>query len=105
MKKLIILVLISIASSSSSYSQEVITYKNGGKVFNSNNIKLTPDEYRSLLSTNQTALDLYNSGRTKKIVGSVLLYGGISTLIIKHLSMVNKYKTSNNPNQNAKSIL
>lgn len=76
MKK--ILFFIFILLSISSFSQEVYSFKSGGRVFNSNNQKISPSEVRNLLASNQPALELYNAGRSKKTFGNVLLYGGIA---------------------------
>jgi len=75
-------------------AQNAITCTNNGTIFNSDHIKLSPTEYRSLINSNETALKLYNSGRTKKFAGNTLLYGGISIVVIKHIQMLNKTKTS-----------
>jgi hypothetical protein len=72
------------------FSQDTLTYKSGGRVFNSENKKLTPSETRSLFANTKEALTLYNSGRTKKTLGNILLYSGITTLIIKRISDANK---------------
>ncbi len=59
-----------------SYSQQLI-YKNGGRVYNFENKKVTSNEVRQLLENNTEALALYNSGRSKKTWGNVLFYGGL----------------------------
>ena len=74
MKKIICLLvtLLSITG----FSQEVYKFKSGGRVFDSKNQKISPEEVRSLLVTNQPALELYEAGRNKKTFGNILLYGG-----------------------------
>ena len=69
------------------FSQEQLTFKSGGRVYNSNSEKLTSNEVRTLLQPNPEALQLFNAGRSKKTVGNILLYGGISTVIINHYSI------------------
>ena len=58
------------------YSQQ-LTYGSGGRVYNSENKKLRPDQARALLADNPESLALYNSGRNKKTWGNVLFYGGL----------------------------
>ena len=93
MKNLILISLL--ITCSFTYGQDVLIYKSGGRVFNANNQKISSDDVRALMMTNPEALNLYNSGRTKKTLGNILLYGGIATFSIKHISIINKYK--NNP--------
>jgi hypothetical protein len=71
-----------------SYSQENYTFRSGGRIFDNNNLKISPTDVRTKFSDNTKFLELYNSGRTKKTVGNILLYTGISTLVIKHLIVV-----------------
>ena len=100
MKK--ILLIFVMLFSMVTYSQEIYTFKSGGRVFDSQNQKISPDDFRNLLVTNQPALELYETGRNKKTIGNVMLYGGISTLIgkfIYDISYVTPYKItqSNGP--------
>ena len=76
------------------FSQDTITYKSGGRVFNSENKKLTTNEVRSLFVNTYEALSLYNSGRTKKTLGNIFLYGGLTTLITKRISDLNKTRVT-----------
>lgn len=62
------------------YSQQ-LTYKGNGNVVDSNGIKLTPNEVREIISSNQGLLDLYNEGRDKKTFGNIMLIGGASLII------------------------
>ena len=73
MKKIICLLvtLLSITG----FSQEVYKFKSGGRVFDSKNQKISPEEVRGLLANNDEALDLYEDGRNKKTFGNILLYG------------------------------
>ena len=87
------------------FSQDALIIKGNSKVFNSNNVKLSPEQVRSLLSNNSDALHLYNSGKTKKTVGNILLYGGISTVIIKHFSMLHKYKVNRDQNFETSNVM
>lgn len=94
MKHLIFLLLLT--SSFLCFSQDVLTFKSTSRVFNSDNVKLTSTEVRDLFETNPEALKLYNVGMTKKTIGNILLYGGISTVVIKHISALNR--TNDGPN-------
>jgi hypothetical protein len=93
MKKIALLFLLVLPLLSS--AQDTLTYKGSGRIFNSSQQKLTSDEVRGLFVNNTEALSLYNSGKTKQTLGNILFYGGISTVIIKHISMLNKYSGSN----------
>ena len=91
MKKLLYIVLALLPFFS--FSQEQFSFKSGGRVFNSNSQKLTTTEVRATLESNSQALKLYNAGRTKKTVGNIFLYGGISTIITTHLVRVTDSNT------------
>lgn len=93
MKKTAILFLLALPLLS--FSQDAITYKGNGRVFNTTKLKLSSEETRSLIANNTEALHLYNSGKTKQTIGNILLYGGISTVTIKHISMLSKHYGSN----------
>ncbi|MEC4003245.1 hypothetical protein OX283_001135 [Flavobacterium sp. SUN052] len=67
------------------FSQDALTFKSTSRVFNSNNVKLSPAEVRNLFSSNPEALRLYNSGKTKQTLGNILLYGGSVTLVGKFI--------------------
>lgn len=80
------------------FSQDnALKYKSGGRVFNSNDQRLTSTQMRELLTTNSEALKLYNAGRAKKTVGNILFWGGLGTLAIKEISM--RKKTNQPPNE------
>ncbi len=96
MRKLLLLLLLIIPFFS--FSQDILTYKSGGRIFNSNNQKLNSDEVRSLLSNNSDALNLYNAGKSKQTLGNILLYGGISTVIINHYSIIQNAKNKGDIN-------
>lgn len=87
-------------SSLFSFGQETITYKNGGRIFNSNNQKLSSNEIKDLFASNAVALELYNSGKTKQTAGNILLYGGLSIVVINHLSLLQKAKNRESINSN-----
>jgi hypothetical protein len=91
MKNFITLILLT--TSFFCFSQEALTFKSTSRVFNSNNIKLSPEEVRNLFASNSEALHLYNSGKTKQTVGNILLYGGLSSLITTHLIRVTDSNT------------
>jgi len=61
----------------SAYSQE-LKYKSGGRIFDSNNKKMSPNEVRELLAKQPGMLQFYNEGRSKKAIGNPLLYGGMA---------------------------
>lgn len=58
------------------FSQNDYFFKEGGRVVQNGKI-ISTEKVRELLVNNQKALDLYNSGRTKKTAGNLLLYGSI----------------------------
>ncbi|GAB3710242.1 hypothetical protein [Flavobacterium koreense] len=94
MKHLILLLLLT--SSFFCFSQDVLTFKSTSRVFNSDNVKLTSTEVRDLFASNPVALRLYNSGKTKQTIGNILLYGGLSTVITKHLVNISDSNIVNN---------
>lgn len=100
---LILLVILPVLS----FSQETLTYKSGGRVFDSNNQKLNSEAVRSLLTNNSEALSLYNSGKTKQTLGNILLYGGIATVVINHYLILQNTKNKGdiNPNRNIPYII
>lgn len=96
MKKIICLFLFALPFLN--FSQEQLTFKSGGRVYNSNLEKLTSDEVRTLLQPNPEALQLFNAGRSKKTVGNILLYGGVSTVVINHYSIFKNAKNKGDIN-------
>lgn len=75
--KLFIILFFAIISNS--FSQQ-LTYKNG-RVFNSENKKLSPTEVREILDNTPQQLYLYNTGRTKATAGGVFLGLGAGLMI------------------------
>jgi hypothetical protein len=75
------------------YSQQ-LTYKSGGRVYNSENKKVSSNEVRLLLADNPEALKLYNSGRTKKTFGNVFFYGGLGLVAANVITGMNSDNTS-----------
>jgi hypothetical protein len=73
-------------------AQEVYTANNNGKVF-LNQEKIDSEKVRALMANNTEALKLYDAGLMKKSFGNILLYGGMATVVLKHLSVVNSDKT------------
>jgi hypothetical protein len=59
------------------FSFAQLTAKSGGRVFDTYGKKMERREIRNRLAEVPEALALYNSGRTKKRVGNILLYSGI----------------------------
>jgi len=87
------------------FAQDTLTCKSNGRVFNSNQQKLTSEEVKSLLVNNTEALHLYNIGKTKQTLGSILLYGGMSTVVIKHITMINKHSGTNSLNADTNNVM
>jgi uncharacterized membrane protein len=58
-----------------SFAQKLV-YKNRGNIEDFNGNNLSSNEVRYLLANNETLLEEYNIGRTKKTVGNVLLVVG-----------------------------
>jgi hypothetical protein len=75
-----ILIAFFLLTISLTYSQ-TLTLKSGGRIIDSNNQKLTPTEVRTLLNNNSELLNEYNTGRTKKTVGNILIGAGIGFII------------------------
>jgi hypothetical protein len=90
MKKIIVLLLIFLPIIG--FSQDLLTYKSGGRIYNQTNQKLSSDEVRSLMAQNSEGLKLYNAGKSKQTVGNIMLYGGISTVAINHYSILQNAK-------------
>lgn len=61
------------------FSQKLV-YTSNGNITDTENHKISPEKIRTILASNQEILDNYNSGRTKKTVGNVLLIGGFGFL-------------------------
>jgi hypothetical protein len=66
-------------------SQEILKYKQGGKVRNESGITLEPNAVRVLMADHSRSLALYNAGRSKKTVGNILLWGGATVFATKLL--------------------
>jgi len=78
-------------------SQNIYTSKNGNIFENGNKIN---KQYIETAFSNTEILKQYNAGKTKQFLGNFLLYGGVGTVAIKHLSMLNKNKGTKNPDTN-----
>lgn len=74
MKNAIKIILLLLACQLS-FAQKLV-YKNRGNIKDDKGKNLSSVEVRSLLANNETLLEEYNIGRTKKTVGNVLLLGG-----------------------------
>lgn len=72
-----IIVSLFLLLSVSSFSQE-LKYKTGGRIFDSNDKKLSSKEVRELLANQPEMLKIYNEGRSEKTFGNALLFGGIA---------------------------
>lgn len=75
--------------SSLSFSQEIYTFRSGGRVFE-NKERLNSIEVNKKFAANSEILKLYNNGRNRKTAGNLLLWGGIGAGVIKFLSDVNQ---------------
>ena len=63
-----------------SHAQKLV-YKSNGTILNSENQQISPDQVRELLKDNEKLLADYNAGRSKKMVGNVLLIGGLGLVV------------------------
>lgn len=96
MKKMLLLLVLFI--SQFVFSQNSLTMKSGGSVFDGNNQKIDPDTMRDFLKDSPDALKLYNAGRSKKTTGNIILWSGITMLVGKYISDVSGNKVEVNPN-------
>lgn len=91
MNKIIIVVVL--IFSMNTFSQSTFKFKSGGRV-TYNDVKMSSDSIRNLMSSSPNALELYNIGRTKKTVGNVLLFGGIGGVLIALNNQRRAYSTA-----------
>lgn len=80
------------------FCQETYNMRSGGRIFNSKGERL--NSTRVAENFNQEALKLYQAGRTKKTIGNILFWSGLSTVVFKHLSVVNKHSGNLNATTN-----
>ena len=59
-----------------SYSQKLV-YKSNGIISDTENNEISPNRVRALLANKEKLLVDYNSGRRKKTIGNIMLYGGL----------------------------
>ena len=90
-----------------SISQELLTYKSRGRVFNADNEKVKPAEVRILMENNPDALKFYNAGKSKQTWGNVLILTGFSVAAINHYSLLKDSGKINGfrPNRNIPYII
>jgi hypothetical protein len=88
--KILVLALLLIASVS--FSQQ-LTLKSSGKIYNSNNEKLSNSAVRELLAAQPDLLKQYNQGRTKAGVGGFLLGFGIGLIAADLVTGITQDKT------------
>ncbi|MES2864159.1 MAG: hypothetical protein V4666_08585 [Bacteroidota bacterium] len=81
--------------SSLSFSQEIYTFKSGGRVFE-NGKRIKTSQIETYFGHKPEIVRLYKAGRTQKTIGNVFLYGGVSTFIFTHLSKVSERKIQPN---------
>ncbi|HSD14055.1 MAG TPA: hypothetical protein VLB74_05365 [Flavobacterium sp.] len=84
-----IIVSLLLLTTVSVYSQE-LKYKSGGRIFDSENKKMSPTEVRELLAKQPGMLQFYNAGRAKKSIGNTMLYGGMVLLATDFIIAANK---------------
>lgn len=84
MKK--IFLLFAIFLSTCLFSQE-LTYKSGGRIFNSEGQKMKPSEVKELLKNQPGMLEFYNDGRSKKTIGNILFYGSFALFAADYLTI------------------
>lgn len=60
--------------------QDLYSFKSGGRISYKGEI-IEPTDVRNAFADNKTALELYNTGRSKKTWGNILLYSGIMATI------------------------
>ncbi len=82
-----ILIFAFLFISTLSFSQETYTFKSGGRVFE-NNKRIKTQEIETYFGHQPEIVNLYKAGRTKKTIGNIFLYGGITTIILKHYDRV-----------------
>jgi hypothetical protein len=75
-----VLIALFFLNISFTYSQ-TLTVKSGGNIIDSNNKVIRPAAVRALLNDNLELLNEYNTGRTKKTVGDILMSVGIGCII------------------------
>ncbi|HEX8268981.1 MAG TPA: hypothetical protein VF581_03740 [Flavobacterium sp.] len=74
MKHLFLFAMLLLATAS--FSQQ-LTYKSGGRIYNSNMDEMNAKEMRALLASKPGLLNYYNSGQSKKNIGGFALgFGG-----------------------------
>lgn len=74
------LIFIFILFTSLSYSQEIYTYKSGGRVYEKNR-KLSKIEIENYFGHKPEIINLYNKGINKRNTGNILFYSGIAGTI------------------------
>ncbi|MCG2611909.1 hypothetical protein LZZ90_10365 [Flavobacterium sp. SM15] len=88
MKKTFLTTLL-LAATLTTFSQE-IKYKSGGRIFNSEGKKMSPNEVRELLAKEPGMLQFYNAGRSKKTAGNTLMIAGLGLMATDVLIGANK---------------
>ena len=73
------------------FSQE-LTYKTGGRIYNSDGQKMKPSEVRELLKNQPGMLQFYNEGRGNKTFGNILFYSSFGLFAADFLSAAGSYK-------------
>jgi hypothetical protein len=99
MKKLHFIILL-FALNAVAQETQMYHYQSRGRIYQ-NGVKLQPDTIRSRFANNPEIVKIYNTGRTKKTVGNVLLWGGLALGIGHYGYMANlrpKYKYTKNNN-------
>jgi hypothetical protein len=63
-----------------SHSQKLV-YKSNGTILDSERQKISPNGVRGLLANDEKLLADYNSGRRKKTIGNLMLFGGLGMVV------------------------
>lgn len=77
------LIFVFLFISTLSFSQEIYTFKSGGKVFE-NREKINSRQIETYFGHKPEIMKLYKAGKRKKTIGNIFLYGGIATIALKH---------------------
>lgn len=76
------------------FAQTPYSYRSGGRIFDGDQ-KLTRSDIENSYGSNTAIMELYNAGKAKQTWGNVLFYGGITTVIIKHYTMIQNHSSQN----------
>lgn len=89
------LIFVFLFISSLSYSQEIYTFKSGGRVFE-NSLKINARQIETYFDHKPEIMKLYKAGKRKKTIGNIFLYGGIATIALKYYKEISDNAIDNN---------